>query len=71
MIYRYIYKITCTAGSFKGKFYYGQHTTDDLDDNYKGSGKLIYDYYQKYPNDYVNEIISFHNSKEELNQAIN
>lgn len=69
MTYRYIYKITCTAGSFKGKFYYGQHTTDNLDDGYKGSGRLINDYYQKYPNDYIKEILAFYDSKEELNQA--
>lgn len=66
MTYRYIYKITCTAGSFKGKFYYGQHTTENLDDGYKGSGRKINDYYKKYPNDYIKEIISFHNSQEEL-----
>ena len=28
-MYRYIYKITCTSGSFKDKFYFGQHTTED------------------------------------------
>ena len=69
MIYRYIYKITCTAGSFKNKFYFGQHTTENLDDGYKGGGTLIRRYYRKYPNDYIKEIISFHNSLEELNQA--
>lgn len=69
MTHRYIYKITCTAGSFKDKFYFGQHTTKNLDDGYKGSGKLLGDYYKKHPDDYVKEIISFHNSKEELNKA--
>lgn len=69
MTYRYIYKITCTAGSFKGKFYYGQHTTDNLDDEYTGSGILIRRYFKKYPDKYIKEIISFHNSQEELNQA--
>ena len=69
MLYRYIYKITCTAGSFKGKFYFGQHTTDNLDDGYKGSGKLLSIYYKKHPNDYIKEIISFYNSKDELNKA--
>ena len=69
MIYRYIYKITCTAGSFKDKFYFGQHTTDNLDDGYKGTGTLIKKYYKKHPNDYIKEIISFHNTQEELNQA--
>lgn len=69
MTYRYIYKITCTAGRFKDKFYFGQHTTDNLNDGYKGSGHLITDYYKKHPNDYIKEIISYHNSQEELNQA--
>ena len=69
MIYRYIYKITCTTGSFKDKFYFGQHTTENLEDAYKGSGRKIGDYYKKHPNDYIKEIISFHNSQEELNQA--
>jgi hypothetical protein len=69
MTYRYIYKITCTAGSFKDKFYFGQHTSSKPSDRYKGSGKLIKDYYKSYPNDYIKEIISYHNSQEELNQA--
>ena len=43
MIYRYIYKITCTTGSFKDKFYFGQRTTyiDPSKDKYKGSGRKI------------------------------
>lgn len=69
MIYRYIYKITCTAGSFKGKFYFGKHTTDNLDDGYKGSGTKICKYYKKHPNDYIKEIIAFYNTDEELNKA--
>lgn len=69
MTYRYIYKITCTEGSFKGKFYFGQHTTKNLDDGYKGSGKLLSVYYKKYPNEYIKEIIAFYNSQEELNKA--
>lgn len=69
MIYRYIYKITCTGGSFNNKFYFGQHTTNDLNDNYKGSGRLINDYYKKYPDAYIKEIILFCDTQEELNQA--
>lgn len=69
MIYRYIYKITCTAGSFKGKFYFGQHTTNNLNDGYKGSGVKIIKYLKKHPNDYIKEIIAFYNTQEELNQA--
>ena len=69
MLYRYIYKITCTKGSFKDKFYYGQHTTNNLDDNYKGSGRKISAYHKKYPNEYVKEIIAFYDTKKELNKA--
>lgn len=71
MIYRYIYKITCTTGSFKDHFYFGQRTTriNPLIDKYKGSGKLLGDYYKKHPNDYIKDIISYHNSQEELNKA--
>lgn len=69
MTYRYIYKITCTAGSFKDKFYFGQHTTTNLDDGYKGSGKKINDYYKKHSKEYIKEIISYHDTLEELNQA--
>lgn len=69
MIYRYIYKITCTKGRFKGKFYFGQHTTKNLNDGYKGSGSLLMDYYKKYPNDYIKEILGYYNSQTELNAA--
>lgn len=66
MIY-YIYKITCTKGKLKDHFYYGKHQTNNIDDNYKGSGKILQSYYKKYPNDYLKEIICFCNSLDELN----
>ena len=69
MTYRYIYKITCTAGDMKGHFYYGQHTTTNINDKYKGTGKLILEYYKKYPYDYIKEIIAYYNTEEELNNA--
>ena len=65
----YIYKITCTEGKLKDHYYYGQHSTENLNDNYKGSGKILRDYYKKYPNSYIKEIISFHSSYEELDDA--
>ena len=48
MKYRFIYKITCLCGDYKGKYYIGQHTTDDLNDGYAGSGAKINEYYAKY-----------------------
>lgn len=39
MTYYYTYKITCLQGSFKGKYYFGQHHTENLDDGYCGKGQ--------------------------------
>lgn len=36
--YHYIYKTTCIT---TGKFYVGMHSTDNLDDGYLGSGKIL------------------------------
>jgi hypothetical protein len=68
-IYYYIYKITCTEGSFKDKIYFGAHKTNDLNDGYIGSGKKLQKYLKKYPNGYIKEILGFYNSQEELNKA--
>lgn len=48
MIYRYIYKITCLTVSWEGKFSFGQHTTDNLNDGYFSSSILICNYKKKY-----------------------
>lgn len=69
MRYYYTYKITCTEGSLKDYFYLGKHITSNLDDGYKGSGKIINDYYKKYPNGYNIEILNFYNNKDELATA--
>lgn len=66
-MYYYIYKIICTAGSFKDHYYIGQHKTDNLDDGYKGSGVKIQKYYQKYPNDYKKEILCWCQDEEDMN----
>lgn len=69
MKYYYTYKITLTQGSLKGKFYFGKHSTTKLNDNYKGSGVIIKQYYKKYPKGYIKEILAYYNSEEELNKA--
>lgn len=71
MIYRYIYKITCLCGDWKNKYYYGQHTTDNLDDGYAGSGVRINQYYAIYGKScltYKKKILRFCYSQEELDQ---
>lgn len=68
-MYYYTYKITCTVGSFSGKVYFGKHITDNLNDGYIGSGKLLKNHLKKYPNGITREILEFYNSKEELNKA--
>lgn len=68
--YYYIYKITCTTGSFKDHYYIGQRICRCLpeDDRYKGSGTLLKDYYKKYKNDYIKEILCLCKNKDDLNE---
>lgn len=62
--YHYIYKTTCTATS---KFYIGMHSTDDLEDGYKGSGKRLWYSIQKHGIENHNtEILEFFLSRDEL-----
>ena len=67
--YKYCYKITLTKSSLKGKIYFGQHITNDLNDGYKGSGRKLRDYYKIYPDGYIKEIVSFHNTIKELDKV--
>lgn len=71
--YYYTYKITLLKGSLKSCYYLGLHITDDLNDGYCGSGRIIRDYYKKYGAiegvTYTKEILGFYNNQEELNQA--
>lgn len=73
MTYYYTYKVTCLQGSFAGKYYFGQHHTDDLDDGYCGSGTLVNNYYKKYGKEenvtYTKEILNFYSNMTELNEA--
>lgn len=69
-MYGYIYKITCTEGSLAGHFYIGQRkwSRDISKDTYKGSGKIIKDYYKKYPKAFIKEILATAETREGLDR---
>lgn len=69
MKYYYTYKVQCTAVGYEDYYYLGQHTTSNLNDGYKGSGKRLLEYYKKYPEDYTFIILEFYSNKAELNIA--
>jgi len=73
MTYYYTYKITLLKGSLAGHYYFGRHTTDNLNDKYAGSGKILCDYYKHYGLienvTYTKEILNFYNNGTELNIA--
>lgn len=63
-IYHYIYKTTCLINN---KFYYGMHSTDNLNDGYLGSGKRLWyslNYHGK--DNHIKEIIEFCENREIL-----
>lgn len=61
--FHYIYKITRDDG----KYYIGMHSTDNLDDGYFGSGKLITRSIKKHGLErHSKEILEFVNSRNEL-----
>ena len=63
--YRYIYRILNTK---EHTYYYGQHTTSDINDGYMGSGNKIKEYYQL--SGYLNiekEYIEFAKDQNDLN----
>ena len=62
--YHYIYKTTCKV---TGKFYVGMHSTDDLDDGYLGSGKILGYSRKKYGDEnHIREILEMLPSREAL-----
>jgi hypothetical protein len=63
-LYYYLYRVTNLINQ---KIYAGCHATDNLDDGYMGSGKLIKYAYKKYGLDnFKKDILSFHSSYEEM-----
>lgn len=64
MIYLYTYKIT---NNINGKIYIGIHKTKNINDGYFGSGTLLKKAIKKYgKNNFILEILYFHNTEEEL-----
>lgn len=62
--YNYFYRITNTID---GKYYYGVHSTDDLDDGYFGSGKRLKLAIKKHgAENFVKEIIKFFDSADDM-----
>lgn len=56
-MYFYFYK---TTNILNGKYYYGVHKTDNIDDGYLGSGKAIKQAIQKYgKKNFIKEIIMY------------
>lgn len=72
MIY-YIYKICPLKGSLAGKYYIGQHRTENMNDGYVGSGTILRNYYKVYGakegETFTKEILQFCSSISELNAA--
>jgi hypothetical protein len=62
--YHYIYKTTCSITS---RFYIGMHSTDDLNDGYKGSGKRLWYSIRKHGREnHSTEILEFCPSRNDL-----
>ena len=62
--FNYLYKIT---NNINGNFYYGIHSTNNLNDGYMGSGKYLHQAYEKYGiENFSKEIIEFKNTRKEL-----
>ena len=62
--YHFIYK---TTNTLSGKYYYGMHSTDNLEDGYLGSGRRLRYSINKYGEEnHIREIIEFCRNRKEL-----
>lgn len=62
-MYHYFYKIT---NNTNGHFYYGIHSTDNLDDGYMGSGRYLRRAYKKFGiENFTKEIVKFFENRED------
>lgn len=62
----YLYKITNLVN---GHFYYGIHSTNNLDDGYMGSGTNLHRAYEKFGiENFKKEIIEFRDTREEISE---
>ena len=62
--YHFIYK---TTNLLSGRYYLGMHSTDNLDDDYLGSGNQLYHAIKKHGREnFKREILEFCDSREEL-----
>lgn len=65
-MYYLIYKITNVLNN---KIYIGKHKTNDINDKYMGSGKILFEAFKKYGLDnFKKEILFECNTEEEMNQ---
>jgi len=61
-MYHFIYK---TTNCLNGKYYYGAHSTKNIDDEYLGSGVALKKAIQKYGKEnFYREIIEFCNGED-------
>ena len=64
---RFVYK---TTNNINGKIYIGQHTTNNLDDGYLGSGVVLQKAFKKYGEEnFSREIITYVDTKEDLDRT--
>jgi hypothetical protein len=62
--FHFIYK---TTNTITGRYYYGMHSTSNLEDGYLGSGKRLRYSVNKYGEDaHQREILEFYNTREDL-----